>query len=392
MAEITYPGVYIEEIGSSPKRIEGVPTSTAAFVGHALKAPRYGRPVEIPSLAEFERLLGGPADGFRLHAALRAYFTHGGRKAIVVPVAKCVPGQADPAPLLRGIKRIGQERGPSLLLAPDAVRLSQTDYHKVVAAMLRQCARLRDRFAILDVHGGDSAAARSVPASAPLLSAFREAVTPLGAARSWGAAYYPWLLDSAGNASPPSGAVAGIYAQVDSERGVWKAPANVTLRGEVADLTVHYTDRSQEALSVPPDGISINAIRNFPGQGIRIWGARTLDSHPSDYRYVPVRRLAIYVEQSIRRGLQPLVFEPNEPQTWTQVRLMIVTFLTDLWRQGGLLGSTPKDAFYVACGLGRTMTAEDVLAGRLIAEVGMAPLKPAEFIILRFRQQVMATE
>lgn len=390
MPTISYPGVYIEEIPGRPQAIAGVPTSTAAFIGHALEAPRYGRPVEIGSLAEFERKLGGEAPGFRLYAALRAWFANGGGRAVVVPVGPCDPALADPAPLLRGIRRIGRETGPSLLLVPDAVRLSTGDYQKVVRAMLRQCARLRDRFAILDVHGGDSAAARSVTGSAPLLADFRAAVAPLGEAGSWGAAYYPWLLDTNGAAMPPSGAVAGICARMDAERGVWKAPANVALRGDVSDLTVHYSTGSQAALN-PPDGISINAIRTFREQGIRVWGARTLGVHPSDYRYVPVRRLAIYVEQSIRRGLETLVFEPNEPRTWVAARGMIENFLTGLWRQGGLVGNTTPQAFYVAVGLGMTMTAEDVLAGRLIAEVGMAPIRPAEFVILRFRQQVMAT-
>ena len=186
---------------------------------------------------------------------------------------------------------------------------------------------------------------------------------------------------------PPSGAMAGVFARTDSTRGVWKAPANVGIAGLIAP-TVEIDASQQEGLNAPLDGKAVNAIRTFRGRGALVWGARTLDGNSNDWRYVPVRRTALYVEQSIRHALAPFAFAPNTARTWVTVVTAIENFLTGLWRQGGLMGSTPRDAFFVACGLGRTMTADDILNGRLNVEVGLAALRPAEFVVLRFAQQM----
>jgi hypothetical protein len=187
---------------------------------------------------------------------------------------------------------------------------------------------------------------------------------------------------------PPSSAIAGVYASVDRDRGVWKAPANVSL-ASVINPTIKITDASQAGLNVDPTtGKSINAIRAFTGKGVLVWGARTLDGNSNDWRYIPVRRLFIMVEESVRRAIAFAVFEPNDNNTWLKVKTMIESFLNSLWKQGGLVGPSAAAAYYVNVGLGKTMTAQDVLEGRMIVEIGMAPARPAEFIILRFTQKL----
>jgi phage tail sheath protein FI len=186
---------------------------------------------------------------------------------------------------------------------------------------------------------------------------------------------------------PPSPAVAGVYTQNDIARGVWKAPANIGLNA-VRAPTLPINDAMQENLNMPPDGLAVNAIRAFTGRGTLLWGARTLDGNSSEWRYVSVRRTLIYIEQSVALALESFVFEPNVAMTWARVTAMVENFLHDLWKQGGLTGATPRDAFYVKCGLGVTMTAQDLLDGRLIVEIGLAPVRPAEFIVLRIGQHV----
>lgn len=187
---------------------------------------------------------------------------------------------------------------------------------------------------------------------------------------------------------PPSGAVAGIYAMVDRTRGVWKAPANVSLNNVLAPATV-FTKSELDALNVDTTaGKSVNAIRYFTGKGTLIFGARTLAGNDNEWRYVPVRRFFNMVEESCKKATEPFVFEPNDANTWVKVQGMIENFLTTLWRQGALQGAKPEHAFYVAVGLGKTMTSLDILEGRLIVEIGMAVVRPAEFIILRFSHKL----
>lgn len=187
---------------------------------------------------------------------------------------------------------------------------------------------------------------------------------------------------------PPSGAIVGQYATVDRTRGVWKAPANVSLTGVTA-LTYSIDNDDQDGLNVDVNaGKSINAIRAFTGKGILIWGARTLAGNDNEWRYVPVRRLYIMVEESIKKATEFVVFEPNDANTWVRVRGMISSYLTELWRQGALAGAKPSQAFFVNVGLGETMTPQDILEGRLIIEIGMAAVRPAEFIILKFSHKL----
>lgn len=189
------------------------------------------------------------------------------------------------------------------------------------------------------------------------------------------------------NVLPPSGAIAGVYTQIDNTLGVWNAPANVGL-ASVAMSTYKLTEAEQGDLNAPIDGKAVNALREFTGRGTVVWGARTLDANSNDYRYIQARRTLIYIEQSIQQALVQFVFAPNNSITWTTVTAMISNFLTGLWSQGGLLGTTASEAFQVSCGLGSTMTSQDILDGILRVQVTLQIIHPAEFIELTFVQQM----
>lgn len=187
---------------------------------------------------------------------------------------------------------------------------------------------------------------------------------------------------------PPSGAVAGVYAYTDTNRGVWKAPANVPL-SNVLEPTVRLDSARQGSLNVDPtSGKSINALRAFAGKGTLVWGARTLAGNDNEWRYVSVRRFFNMVEESVKKSTYWAVFETNDANTWVKVRGMIEAYLTQKWREGALAGATPQDAFFVRCGLGTTMNAQDILEGRINVEIGMAVGRPAEFIILKFSHKM----
>ena len=200
----------------------------------------------------------------------------------------------------------------------------------------------------------------------------------------YAAFYYPWItiLDPITNVNkliPPGGHVAGVYARSDSERGVHKAPANEVLQGAV-DLQINLTKGEQDVLN--PRGV--NCIRAFVGRGIRIWGARTASSDPA-WKYLNVRRLFIFMEKSIDLGTQWVVFEPNDEKLWSRVKQTISQFLVGVWNDGALMGTTQDEAFFVKCDR-TTMTQDDIDNGRLIILVGVAPVKPAEFVIFRIAQ------
>jgi phage tail sheath protein FI len=189
------------------------------------------------------------------------------------------------------------------------------------------------------------------------------------------------------NLLPPAAAMAGIYTMVDNSRGVWKAPANVSLNAVVSPA-VNISHDDQEDLNVTTQGKSINAIRSFIGEGTLVWGARTLDGNSLDWRYINVRRTMIMLEESIRLATKAYVFEPNDANTWVTIRSMIRNFLTGIWKRGGLAGAVPDDAFSVHVGLGETMTSEDILEGILRVTVLVAVSRPAEFIEITFQQQM----
>lgn len=184
---------------------------------------------------------------------------------------------------------------------------------------------------------------------------------------------------------PPSGAMAGVMTATDAQLGVWNAPANVPLVG-VTQPTVALSNTQQADLNAPLDGKAVNAIRAFADRGTVAWGARTLDGNSNDYRYIQVRRTLIYIEQSIKNALQPFEFAGNNGQTWATVVALVSTFLQGIWSQGGLMGDTASSAFRVQCGVGSTMTGEDVANGYMIVQVGLQMIHPAEFIVLQFTQ------
>jgi hypothetical protein len=245
----------------------------------------------------------------------------------------------------------------------------------VQSALIAHCQLLRDRFAVLDPQQG---------LGIQEMLAFR---SPLDS--DYAALYYPWVKvpDPANSdqqiSMPPSGHMTGVYALVDTERGVHKAPANVVIQA-ITGLDADVNEREQDVLNP----VGINALRSFPNRGLRVWGARTISSIP-EWRYVNVRRLFIYVEDSIKQGTQWVVFEPNAEPLWALVTQAITNFLDTVWRTGALEGTKQEEAFFVRCDRS-TMTEDDIANGRLIVEIGIAPVKPAEFVIFRFRQKTLS--
>jgi len=186
----------------------------------------------------------------------------------------------------------------------------------------------------------------------------------------------------------PSSAMAGVYGKVDGTSGVWKSPANVGL-SFVQEPTIKISDRDQDALNIDSNGgKSINAIRTFTGKGTLVWGARTLDGNSNEWRYISVRRFFNMVEESVKKATERFVFEPNTANTWIRVQAMIENFLNQQWQDGALAGSKPEEAYYVSVGLNKTMSTQDILEGRMVIEVGMAAVRPAEFIVLRFSHKL----
>ncbi|VAV85392.1 Phage tail sheath protein FI [hydrothermal vent metagenome] len=251
----------------------------------------------------------------------------------------------------------------SLLVLPEEVR---PGFERLSEYAIEQCESLRDRFAIVSAPGSPGSLRGLQP---PMDSAYA-------------AYYFPWIKvkDSGGNATrfvPPGGHIAGIYGRVDEARGVHKAPANEEVRGALA-LQSSVTDRLQDALNRR----GVNCIRDFQssGRGLLLWGARTMSTDP-EWRYVSVRRLFIFIEESIKRGTQWVVFESNNEQTWLKVKQVIEVFLINQWRSGALAGTKPEEAFFVKCGRD-TMTEVDIEQGRIVILIGLAPIRAAEFTIL----------
>jgi phage tail sheath protein FI len=381
-----------------------------------------------------------------LHYSLQLYFANGGGPCYIYSAGPY--GDAAAKDFTDAITALEAVEEPTLLVFPDAVALSDDDYASVVDGALASCRRMGNRFTIADIR---DAVAGGTDTNGKVTANFRARLasdTP-DAARC-GAAYFPYVetgvpfrtadanvtlasfnlvevaddgretvtavphaagrtlgdstLDLMGREPavhaairtfvgracvtvPPSGAVAGVYAQVDRARGVWKAPANVSL-AMVAGPAITITDDLQDVLNVDAAGKSVNAIRAFSGKGTLIWGARTLAGNDNEWRYVNVRRFANFIGESVRKAMGAFVFEPNDANTWAKVRAMIENFLMDQWRAGALVGAKPEQAFLAVVGLGKTMSQQDILDGRMIVEVHLAVIRPAEFIVLRFIQKM----
>lgn len=460
------PDVYVEEISIFPPSVAEVGTAIPAFIGYTEKAQRVKAddlllvPTKIYSLKEYEALYGMPqaadidvaltssATGYSLtgvtpptpkyllYYAVKMYFDNGGSQCYICSVDKyseddiSLTGDGDSAGLQDGLNAIALQDEPTLLVIPEAIKLSDVNYATLSQAMLTQCGKLQDRFAVIDLFNGDKG-----HNTTPVLDLATERGRYGTSNLKYGAVYYPFLktalnhyvnvgetnvkvtigadpevtlasLKESKTAAynlaksaisdyyvtlPPSSSVVGVYAATDANRGVWKAPANVSLN-QVIEPVVRLDNQLQENFNVDTDGgKSVNAIRAFAGKGTLVWGARTLAGNDNEWRYVSVRRFFNMVEESIKKSTHWAVFENNDANTWIKVRGMIENYLIDKWREGALAGATPKEAFFVRCGLGTTMNAQDILEGRMNVEIGMAVVRPAEFIILKFSHMLQTS-
>ncbi|MEU6224451.1 phage tail sheath family protein [Streptomyces sp. NPDC047042] len=499
------PGVYVEEVQSGARPIEGVGTAVAAFVGFAGQGP-FHTPTLVTSWDQYTQLFGGFVEGTYLSLAVHGYFSNGGGAAYIVRIGgssdagtdsagpaqpkavepveiggflvaakagvtgvsvevadadgenppedrfkllvrrgdqvaetyeassrKNVKGylvtQARASKLIEVTEQRGapQTRPASQTLAvPDApaapaangagevVRIDPAEYvgdagartgfggletideitmvavpdlmsayqrgdidaegvRTVQLAVISHCEQMGDRVAVLDTPPG---------LNAQQVRNWRN--DEAGYDSRYATLYYPWVrvFDPAAGRNttvPPSGHVAGVWARSDAERGVHKAPANEVIRGAV-DLELRLSKGEQDLLNP----IGVNCVRAFPGRGIRIWGARTLSSDPA-WRYLNVRRLFNYLEESILLGTQWVVFEPNDDRLWSSIRRNVTAFLTEEWRRGALFGRTAEEAFYVKCDRDNNPQ-ESIDQGRVVCEIGVSPVKPAEFVVFRLAQ------
>ncbi len=495
------PGVYMEEVSSGSKPIEGVGTAVAAFVGFAEQGPA-NEPILVTNWTQFVNNFGSFIDGSYLAHAVYAYFLNGGGAAYVVRVgaddgdsskselptaaAELAPAEGDRVPftvkaveggsagdritveiadaseptddtfklivrspskpdetfdnvtLSKGpnnvvtkvraesqLITIQETRGAAVMPArgtislsggsvPMRVEVAATDYigdasertgfagleavenvtmllvpdlmiayqrgvididgvKAVQLAMIAHCELMANRVAILDTPPG---------LNAQQVKAWRNDIT--GYDSKYATMYWPWVkvmdpVQGKGIFVPPGGAIAGVWARNDDTRGVHKAPANEVVRGAM-QLELNITKGEHDQLN--PDGI--NCIRSFPGQGIRVWGARTLSSDP-EWRYLNIRRLFNFVESSILGGTNWVVFEPNDPKLWDAVTRTVTMFLRRVWRDGALFGRAQAEAFFVKCD-DENNPPENRDAGILTVEIGIAPVKPAEFVVFRISQ------
>ncbi|WEV24274.1 phage tail sheath family protein [Streptomyces sp. 71268] len=501
------PGVYVEEVQSGARPIEGVGTAVAAFVGFAENGP-FHTPTLVTNWEQYSQQFGGFTRGAYLPHAVHGYFANGGGAAYIVRIGGSATDASAPAgeqsaprpaqtatvgfggflvaarPGVSGVsveiadpdgenppddrfkllvrqgdqvvetyeastrknvkgyllnqtrasklievteqRGAAQSRPPAQTVAvPDApaaapaapggvARLDAAEYlgdseartgfaglesideitmvavpdlmsayqrgdldaeglRTVQLAVISHCEQMGDRVALLDSPPG---------LTAQQMRAWRR--DEAGYDSRFATLYYPWVrvFDPAAgrNATvPPSGHIAGLWARSDAERGVHKAPANEVIRG-ATDLELRLSKGEQDLLNP----IGVNCVRAFPGRGIRVWGARTLSSDPA-WRYLNVRRLFNYLEESILLGTQWVVFEPNDDRLWSSIRRNISAFLSEEWRRGALFGRTAAEAFYVKCDRDNNPQ-ESIDQGRVVCEIGVAPVKPAEFVVFRLAQ------
>ena len=533
------PGVYVEEISTMPPSVAEVETAIPAFIGFTEKGI-LNLPKKITSLKEYEDYFGkaDPEKGITviidnekdpndnnntiekvvdvlikepsnnvMYYALQLYYANGGGPCFIVSAGNYAQsGAASVTTYTNAIDASSKEDEPTLLVLPDAPFCLDTaeNYYAVMNHALKECARLGDRFAIIDVIA-DGDADESI-------QQFRDIISANEVEVKYGAAYFPYLntdvgysydekaddtfsvlssdaaqagsfddaaksakqaralatqakkdadklkkkadglnagdpdkqqatddakaaadnfanldktatqlenasgdiqkklqpkkfadlnnlsqnqvkqkIDNLGIQLTPCAAIAGIYAFVDNARGVWKAPANVSLT-LVNSTNFTITNYDQESMNVDVEaGKSVNAIRPFTGKGVMVWGARTLDGNSNEWRYINVRRFFNMVEESVQKSTYWAVFEPNDKNTWVKVRAMIENYLILKWKDGALAGAKPDDAFFVRVGLGETMSPDDVLNGLMIIEIGMAAVRPAEFIVLKFSHKMQTS-
>lgn len=422
-----YPGVYVTETPRAVRTIVAVPTSICAFIGRASQGPvavRGDAPRMVFSFADYQRIFGGPDEASMEHA-VRDFFANGGTQALIVrlhrPPEMPDAADGDAAAQAEGEDDAAVGNGNGNRDASDiGAPLCDVDYTDAGFDALRSA----DLFNLLcippDLADGDTSPA--VYRSALALCVERQAMLLVDPPAAWdgveavidegerglqalglsgeagrnAALYFPRLRQrdprdpTRISTRVPCGATAGVIARIDTQRGIWKAPAGLdaSLVG-VDDLAVQLDDAQNGALNP----LGMNCLRRFPMAGNVIWGARTLrgaDRHADDYKYVPVRRLALHLQHSIERGVAWAAFEPNDALLWAQLRLNIGAFMQGLFRQGAFQGVSARDAYFVRCDAGTT-TQGDIARGVCNIVVGFAPLKPAEFVVLQIAQAAGGT-
>ncbi len=394
------PDIYIEEVPGGARPIQAVGTSTAGFVGVApTKTARVGEAVAIPNWAEFVRQFVTAGDASTpLSYAVRGFFDNGGTLCYVCNVGD--------NPITSGLDALGRIDEIAIVAAPGQYGADVYD------ALLSHCESLQDRVCILDTppavtdlnqltqvatagatpapkraRGADADAAAGDAAPAP-----SGGLRPRQSDNGFGAVYYPWISvrDPLAPGSivnvAPSGHIAGIWARSDATRGVHKAPANEIIRGAL-DVSQRLT-RSEQGILNP---VGVNVIRYFSGEGIRIMGARTVAAASSEYRYLNVRRLFCMVEESIAKSMRWVLFEPNNIPLWKSIERDVTAFLIRLWRDGALQGATADAAFFVKCDA-ETNPQENIDDGIVTTLIGLAPVKPAEFVVFQITQDMSGAQ
>ncbi len=347
MATYNAPGVFVEEVGFRSKSIEGVSTSTTAFIGPTQQGSD-ATPTLLTSWQAFEHAHGGLGESNPMAHAAWAFFNEGGRRLYVSSTLAAIEPLQD----------------VSIVAAPGDTTPEMA--RALIAHVERPGAH---GIAVLDAPSGATT------------EALREHRRQFDSSRA--ALYAPWVVSTVGGRDvvlPPSGFICGIYARNDVERGAHKAPANEVVRGALRfERDIHKAEH--EVLNAE----SINCLRFFEGRGMRVWGARTLSSDP-EWRYVNQRRYFNYLQASLERGTRWVQFEAHIERLWTQVHGSVTDFLYNEWRNGALVGSKPEQSFFVKCDRS-TMTQDDIQNGRLVCQVGVAFIKPAEFVSFRVVQK-----
>jgi Bacteriophage tail sheath protein len=394
-----FPGVYVEELSGAARTISGVATSITAFIGRASMGP-VNQPVVISSYSDFERTFGGLWLESSLGYAVRDFYLNGGDQAIIVRLVRpAEDGSATDGGCLELDDFIGAGKEDAglglysldrvdlfnLLCIPPYLENRNVDAGLLTAATL-YCQKRRAML-IIDPPSDWSDAQEAVAGLA----------TDIGINSSNAALYFPRLRqqnplrDDQLEDFAPCGAVAGVIARIDATRGVWKAPAGqeANLAGGTAP-SLSITSQENDKLN----RLGINCLRQFPTKGLLVWGARTRkgeDGLGSEWKYIPVRRTALFLEESLNRGLKWVLFEPNDEPLWAQIRLSVGAFMHDLFRRGAFQGMTPREAYFVKCDQ-ETTTQNDIDSGFVNILAGFAPLKPAEFVIIRLQQMARKPE
>jgi phage tail sheath protein FI len=375
------PGVYVEEVPSTSKPIEGVGTAVAAFVGLAPGGPM-DTPLRLSRWGQFAKIYGDPSEpdngpfmeGAFLAHAVYGFFQNGGTLCWVVRVGGSTlrDFRGDVAGR-RGVGGLATIDEITMVSMPDAMTLAgggdEAELTDLQDELIAHCENVGNRMAILDC-----------PSRLSPREVLDWRTSGPGYDSKDATLYYPWLevadpLTDRPLLVPPSGHVAGVWCRTDAAFGVHRAPTEGVVGVVGLGCDVAETDEAELAEA------GVNSIRAFPGQGIRVWGARTLSSDP-EWRYMPVRRVFLHLASSIDRGTRWTVFEPNDELLWEELRAEVEHFLERSWRDGALAGENANDAYYVKCDA-ETNPPEVIETGQVICEIGIAPVKPREFATLR---------